>query len=225
MAQLQAEVYQCQLLIQAAAERLAILAQYIHLLQAAGSFPEGTDLPPQAAAANHLPGDLPPQVAAANPYPYNLPPEITVANTRYSDLPLSIAAANLMANGLPPTSMAANLLLNGLPLTTVTANAPGKTPTVKQLSRVLKQHEFGKTTEAHINRTAQLMLFIRQHPGEPRGVQPYAKLLGMGYRGAGKFLTLTYQRGLITRTAFKVYALTQKGEQYVQEALIPVVLD
>jgi hypothetical protein len=221
IAQLHSEVYQCHLLLQAASERLAHITAALQQLEVAAGHPPTQPLWPAAAATKDYPYKLSDHQCGDNSLGIELSNNTSSDNLPKSKMSNHLSADNLQMNGLSNHQCGDNLFKNGLSLTSAATNLP----TVRGLSRVLKTQEYGKTTLRHIERTAQLMLFIRQHPGEQFGIKDYARVLSMGHGGTGRFLFLIRERGLIKRTGYRVHALTAKSEAYLQEALKPVILE
>lgn len=92
-------------------------------------------------------------------------------------------------------------------------------PSIARLTAVLKLRAFPAGTHSErIRRAAQLMLLLKSDPGV-YGVAHFAKLLSMSYSGAGKAMMGLRDLGLIKRIAYKVHVLTQKGEEYLIEAI------
>ena len=219
--QLYAEVYQCQILLQAGTERLARLSYLIRQLQAGNELSTGDFLPPPGGAMTVNAGNFPPISGGGNSEADNFRSSNAAAKSIDDNWPDQIGGANMLHNTLPGKTSGANSVAESFHRTTGGAKSTAL-PTLNQLCRVLKRKAFKKTTGAHISRMAHVMLFIAQHPGETQEIKGYAKMLGMGYAGAAKLMMLARRKGLIVRTAYMVHALTEQGAAYMREALQPV---
>lgn len=213
--QIQAEVSQCYMFLQLAAERLTHITALLQQMQGAGT----GNSPDQTNPGKNSGSDIPNSANLGTSRGSDIPNLTDAGTSPIRDIPNSVNLGISRPHNFPPQQTGEYPGRNSFPAEFKVGMSPeGDAAILAHLHTILKERVFThKVSYNHVRRAALVLLNLVRSPGA-HGLDHYATLTGLTYSGVGKFMMELRQRKLIVHNGRYAHIPTERSQQYLREA-------